>query len=749
MVLVSTSCWLLAAVRIFVPLALFAVTSLLIITTTTVTSVSCETVVAAVAAPDTEVVRSDQDALYNYREEPTRKDYYDDSPEEWAIHIPGGIKVAKKVSRSHGFEIKQEIPPLPDHYLISKLKSPRRSRRSAEHLTKRLSNDKRILWFERQHLKQRAKRGLRPRRLQRLYKKDAFTDTLWNEEWYLRNTISKRDSAGLNVIPCWAQNITGNGVKVTIVDDGLEWKHDDLRENYDPNASSDMNDHDNDPSPRYDPTNENRHGTRCAGEVAMVANNNICGVGVAFNAKIGGIRMLDGPITDSLEAQSLGFNHKYIDIYSSSWGPLDNGKTVEYPGVLTQKAMTKAIKEGRGGKGVLYAWASGNGGHKDNCNCDGYAASIYTITISSVTSSLSAPFYVESCAAALATTFSGGISLVGNKVVTADLHNLCTDQHSGTSASAPMAAGIFALLLEANPNLTWRDVQHLIIWTSSPSGMSNGKGWKKNAAGFWSHTHFGFGLLNALELVNAARPYKWKTVPEQHMCTATTSDFDGDLVSGGKVSILVSTDGCEGTPSEVKYLEHVIVKLDISHSNRGYLNIDVISPSGTKINLLHKREYDDSRKGFKNWPFMTTHAWGEDPLGTWKVIVTDTSHNMNVSGKVNNITLILYGTSEVPDHVIRAGGSRFYGEEVEGFRTGEDNYIGANTKQRRIQNDASTTENTRSYTSEQSNRRMKLWLRELKEKEEEQRRRWQKERERQMKRTNGDYINLYSSNDYY
>ncbi|CAG2186691.1 PCSK1 [Mytilus edulis] len=55
----------------------------------------------------------------------------------------------------------------------------------------------------------------------------------------------------------------------------------------DPKASTDLNDNDDDPQPRYDPTNENKHGTRCAGEIAMVANNSMCGVGIAYNANIG------------------------------------------------------------------------------------------------------------------------------------------------------------------------------------------------------------------------------------------------------------------------------------------------------------------------------------------------------------------------------------------------------------------------------------------------------------------------------
>ena len=52
--------------------------------------------------------------------------------------------------------------------------------------------------------------------------------------------------------------------------------------------------------------------------------------------------MLDGPITDSLEADALLFNNDYIHIKSSSWGPTDDGKTMEGPNKLT----TAALKQG-------------------------------------------------------------------------------------------------------------------------------------------------------------------------------------------------------------------------------------------------------------------------------------------------------------------------------------------------------------------------------------------------------------------
>lgn len=113
--------------------------------------------------------------------------------------------------------------------------------------------------------------------------------------------------------------------------------------------------------PRYDMIDSNRHGTRCAGEVAASANNTFCAVGVAFDAKIGGVRMLDGDVTDAVEARSLSLNPQHIQIYSASWGPDDDGKTVDGPGELATRAFMDGVTYGRGGLGSIFVWASGNG----------------------------------------------------------------------------------------------------------------------------------------------------------------------------------------------------------------------------------------------------------------------------------------------------------------------------------------------------------------------------------------------------
>lgn len=67
-----------------------------------------------------------------------------------------------------------------------------------------------------------------------------------------------------------------------------------------------------------------------------------------------------------------------------------------------------------------------------------------------------------------------------------------------------------------SPDLTWRDVQHLVVWTSEYAPLRNNDGWVMNAAGYWVNTRFGFGLMNAFGLVKAAA--FWETVPEKSTC---------------------------------------------------------------------------------------------------------------------------------------------------------------------------------------------------------------------------------------
>ncbi|CDQ77198.1 unnamed protein product [Oncorhynchus mykiss] len=225
--------------------------------------------------------------------------------------------------------------------------------------------------------------------------------------------------------------------------------------------------------------------------------------------------MLDGEVTDVVEAQSLSLNPQHIHIYSASWGPEDDGKTVDGPAKLAKEAFLRGVTEGRGGLGSIFVWASGNGGReKDSCNCDGYTNSIYTLSISSSTQNGNVPWYSEACSSTLATTYSSG-NLNEKQIVTTDLRQKCTDTHTGTSASAPLAAGIIALALEANKNLTWRDMQHLVVRTSHPAHLLTND-WNTNGVGRKVSHSYGYGLLDASAIVALAE--NWTNVGPQKKC---------------------------------------------------------------------------------------------------------------------------------------------------------------------------------------------------------------------------------------
>ncbi|NWX06233.1 PCSK4 convertase, partial [Caloenas nicobarica] len=490
----------------------------------------------------------------------------------------------------------------------------------------RLTKEPQILWFEQQTVKRRTKRsaGVVP------------TDPWFHKQWYMNNDINP----DLNILTAWSKGYTGLGVVLSVLDDGIEKDHPDLAANYDPLASYDFNSYDPNPQPRYTVGDENRHGTRCAGEVAAVANNRVCGAGVAYNARVGGVRMLDGAVTDVVEAQSLSLRPQHVHVYSASWGPTDDGKTVDGPGVLAAEAFHRGVTQGRGGLGSIFVWASGNGGiNYDNCNCDGYANSIYTLAVGSVLAGGRRPRYGEGCAAILTTTYSSR-SRSEVQIVTTDLHHRCTDKHTGTSASAPLAAGIIALALEANPALTWRDMQHLVVRSSQPVHLQ-AEDWAVNGVGRKVSHHYGYGLLDAGRLVEMAKA--WTGTRPQRTCSVKALHTPRKI--GSQLTISTDASSCSGRTKRIRSLEHVQVQLSLSYSRRGDLVIALTSPMGTTSTLVTVRPYDTSDQGYRDWTFMSTHFWDENPNGTWTLRLENEGDAYN-TGLLTSVTLRLHGTNE-------------------------------------------------------------------------------------------------------
>nr|XP_032521431.1 neuroendocrine convertase 2-like [Danaus plexippus plexippus] len=166
-----------------------------------------------------------------------------------------------------------------------------------------------------------------------------------------------------------------------------------------------------------------------------------------------------------------------------------------------------------------------------------------------------------------------------------------------------------------------------------------------NGVGLEFNHLFGFGVLDAGAMTALAA--NWRSVPPRYHCEAGSVDTHTELPSEGSITLQIDTSACAGTPSEVRYLEHVQAVVSANATRRGDLELFLTSPMGTKSMILSRRANDDdSRDGFTKWPFMTTHTWGEYPQGVWSLEARFSSPGR--SGWLRGWSLVLHGTRAPP-----------------------------------------------------------------------------------------------------
>ncbi|KAK3584435.1 hypothetical protein CHS0354_017715 [Potamilus streckersoni] len=606
--------------------------------------------------------------------------------------------IAEAVAREHGFNIVEEISSLNLYHLVHP-EVTQRSKRSAENFIHRLKTDARVLYAEQQVILSRVKRThyiihdkqeeLPIREitdnsvyyrvpLEQIVARDEIptqtiehSDPFYKDQWYLENLGQTGGKRGIdmNVAKVWEYGFTGKGVVVAVLDDGIDHSHPDLKRNYDPEASADMNDINdakNDPMPNKSDSS-NSHGTRCAGEIAAECDNNVCGCGIAYNARIGGLRILDGEVTGLLEAKALLYHNQYIDIASASWGPKDDGKTMEAPTKACASALTQGVTEGRKGLGTIFVWATGNGGNNgDSCGADGYVGSIESISIGSVTDQGHKPYFMEECSSTMAVVPTGGLSYPGEsysgekiKVVTTDINGGCIENFEGTSSAAPLAAGCIALVLEANPKLTWRDIQHIVVRAAKIQSLN--ATWTINGAGFHVSDAFGFGMMDCGRMVELAQ--SWTNVPPQHICKTDPQNVNEKLSRGNCVSRTLKFDACfDDSKSKITNLEHIQAYVKVEADKRGEIEIYLTSPSGTRARLLPKRINDQSNEGI-NFVFMSIHTWGENPQGIWKIEVCHGDGGQNTD-TVDDVKKVL---RRMLDRMAKVESGRFISWELRAY----------------------------------------------------------------------------------
>ncbi|KAL4933849.1 kexin kexB [Aspergillus undulatus] len=449
----------------------------------------------------------------------------------------------------------------------------------------------------------------------------GIVDPIFEEQWHLFNT--EQVGHDLNVSGIWLEGVTGQGATTAVVDDGLDMYSNDLSPNYFPEGSYDFNDHTPEPRPRL---RDDKHGTRCAGEIAA-ARNDVCGVGIAYDSRIAGIRILSGAIDDTDEASAINYAYQENDIYSCSWGPPDDGATMEAPGILIKKAIVNGVQKGRDGKGSIFVFAAGNGAASgDNCNFDGYTNSIYSITVGAIDREGKHPSYSESCSAQLVVAYSSGTT---DSIHTTDVGtDQCYSSHGGTSAAGPMVVGAMALVLSVRPEITWRDAQYLMVETSVPVHEDDGS-WQVTKSGRKFSHDWGFGKLDTYSLVQRAKT--WELVKPQAWYHSPWLRVQHEVPQGDK-GVASSWEVSEKMMKDanIARLEHVTVTMNVNHTRRGDLSVELRSPDNVTSHLSTPRVRDNAEVGYVDWTFMTVAHWGESGVGTWTVIVKDSTVNDNV-----------------------------------------------------------------------------------------------------------------------
>ena len=516
-----------------------------------------------------------------------------------------------------------------------------------------------------------------------------------------------------------ADGPTGSGVQVAVVDSGLEICHPDLAANVEPGASHNFAVAFRHGASTTDPFSPRLtlgdHGTSVAGIIAAVGDNGIGLRGVAPRARLRGFNLLESQDDastdpDAVEIAALGMSSESprsddVDIFNMSYGGGEGGVDAGADLVAAFRTGTETLRpnrDGEGARGALYVRAAGNlfeecafptgearvdSLHLENelgcvdANAEGAQNIPYLVVVGAfgadgrraVYSSTGSNLWAVAPAdgsrdlPAVVTTDQAGLDrgyvLSGFEPLAAG-HPENPDgdymaSFGGTSAAAPMAAGAIALLLEARPELTWRDVKHLIAKTARrlepdlpPVRVAFGgkpavlrHPWITNAAGYGFHNWFGFGAIDvdrALDMARTIEPDGLGVFAESDPHRAETAlaipDHDGAGVS--------SRQAVEGLPAGAD-IEAVQLRVEIDHPDPGELGFELVSPSGTPsvLNPVFNRAFAGWPGGDLDWTVLSNAFYGEPPEGEWELNVIDVWEGN--TGTLNAWSLVFY-TGEHP-----------------------------------------------------------------------------------------------------
>lgn len=489
-------------------------------------------------------------------------------------------------------------------------------------------------------------------------------DPLYSQQWYLRRLG--------DIGQIW-DNFNGAGIRIGIYDSGIDWSHPDLIGRQDASLNITYKGVTYDGLPNKASTNNQNHGTAVAGLIGATGNNGVGMTGVAWGASMTSVNIFDSTNELFVNAEGarkghLAALHQMINfdvVNKSSNSPPHYGEFSDFIDDLAEYRF--AAENGREGRGTIIVQSAGN----DNKDAGGtmYNASRYTITVAATKDDGFATQYSNYGSSVLVTAPGSQPASMLSTDWTGnsngyDPNGDYTYTFDGTSASAPLVSGVVALMLDANPNLGWRDVQEILSLSATFTGGSNPAAWFDDFSNphswrltgeiqAWNggsqhfHPFYGYGMVNVNAAVQMAEAWSYFTP------TAKTSANEVVYNSGNMIAdLMLNDDGRTFFQIPVGknvIVEHVDIRLDFSHAQPQQLKIYLYRPDGQIQMVGDLSSMEPGAVNRHTFTFGLDNLRGINSQGTWGLMILDTMQG-NI-GALHSVNFKVYGTDPATDDV--------------------------------------------------------------------------------------------------